>query len=236
MASNYPRSPKVLKGAFVKLSDAFLGPVPEIIVFQYNPESMTRQLEPSSATEQEGGRSGLATRTAPFAPRETFEMDVELDASDDLEVPEQNPASVVVGVADRIAAMEGLMEPEEEGDGLLSDPVGTLQGGGGGAGVSRRVVPVVLFVWGPGRILPVRVTRFQVEEEAFLPSLYPLRATVGLSLQVFTRESFETLGRDLTANEERALAVYQYTRAQTRALAAANIANTVESILGMLPF
>ena len=44
----------------------------------------------------------------------------------------------------------------------------------------RPTVPVSLLVWGPGRILPVRVTDYSIDESTFLPSLHPLTAKISL--------------------------------------------------------
>lgn len=238
MPNGYSRSPKLLKGALVKLSEEFLGVVPNIIVFQYNPEKMTRDLTPSSADAQTegkgGGRWGIATRDAPFDPGEKFSLSLILDAADALEEPDNHPVAVISGVADRIAALEMLLYPV--GDNLLGEISSTLFGSG--KAVPRYSVPIVLFVWGPGRILPVRLTSFSVEEQAFSPTLFPIQATVTVGLQVLIEQSFEIkkLGRKKTAGDELAITAYRYTRKQREALARANLANSAESILGMLPF
>ena len=59
----------------------------------------------------------------------------------------------------------------------------------------------MLFIWGPGRVLPVRVTSFSVDEQEFLPTLYPIRATVWCSCTVLTEDSFKKLGRKLSMKE-----------------------------------
>ena len=45
---------------------------------------------------------------------------------------------------------------------------------------------LTLFVWGASRILPVQLTEFSITEEAFDPSLNPIRAKVNLGLRVLT--------------------------------------------------
>jgi hypothetical protein len=97
----------------------------------------------------------------------------------------------------------------------------------------RPTVPVVLFVWGPGRILPVRVTSFSVEETLFSPSLHPIQATVTLGLEVLTPDVFKCQ-RDITADI--AVAAYNFTKLQEDSLAVAHIANNLEAIRGLLPF
>jgi hypothetical protein len=250
MPTGYSRSPKLLKGALIEFSERFIGPIPNVIVFQYNPETMTRTLEVWS--QNGGGESSASNDTShtaqPFDPPESFTLALELDAADALENPESHPVAFISGVADRIAAMEMLLYPQ--GDSLLGDLLGSISGslsiggasiggalGGAAGGVqpaSRGTVPVVLFVWGPGRIVPVRLTSFSVEEEAYSPLLYPIRAKVTIGLKILTPKDFPACNRKLS--EDLAITAFKFTRKQKEVLAAANLANSVESILGMLPF
>ena len=46
--------------------------------------------------------------------------------------------------------------------------------------------PLTLFVWGPKRVLPVKLSEFSITEEAFDPNLNPLRARVSLGLRVLS--------------------------------------------------
>jgi hypothetical protein len=46
--------------------------------------------------------------------------------------------------------------------------------------------PLTLFVWGPQRVLPVRLTSFSITEEAYDTKLNPIRAKVDLSLYVLS--------------------------------------------------
>jgi hypothetical protein len=250
MSTGYSRSPKLLKGALIEFSERFIGPIPNVIIFQYNPEMMTRTLEVWS--QSAGGESGAANNTShtaqPFDPPETFTLALELDAADALEKPESHPVAFISGVADRIAAMEMLLYPQ--GDSLLGGLLGSISGslsvggasiggaiGGAAGGVqpaSRGTVPVVLFVWGPGRIVPVRLKTFTVEEQAYSPLLYPIRAKVNIGLQILTPKDFPTCHRKLS--EDLAITAFKFTRKQKEVLAAANLANSIESILGMLPF
>jgi hypothetical protein len=251
MSTGYSRSPKLLKGALIEFSERFIGPIPNVIVFQYNPEMMTRTLEVWSqgGGAAAGGESAASNNTSntaqPFDPPESFTLALELDAADALENPESHPVAFISGVADRIAAMEMLLYPQ--GDSLLGGLMGSISGSLGGASVSgalvgssgvqpvpRGTVPVVLFAWGPGRIVPVRLTTFSVEEQAYSPLLYPIRAKVSIGLKILTPKDFPSCGRKLS--EDLAITAFNFTRKQKEVLAAANLANSVESILGMLPF
>jgi hypothetical protein len=46
----YSRSPRLIKGALIEVSEPFLAPVPNIVLFQYNPETMSREMTPSTAS------------------------------------------------------------------------------------------------------------------------------------------------------------------------------------------
>lgn len=45
---------------------------------------------------------------------------------------------------------------------------------------------MTLLVWGATRVLPVKLTEFTITEEAFDPLLNPIRAKVGLGMQVLS--------------------------------------------------
>ncbi len=231
MTNGYTRSPKLLKGAFVKLSEGFIGPVPNIIVFQYNPETMSRDLAPTYSPGKAGGEK--PSTSEPFDPGESFSLSLELDAADALEEPYKHPVAVASGVADRIAAIEMLLYPASES--LLGEFLPKFFGSGSEV-VPRGSVPVVLFVWGPGRIVPVRIKSFKVEEEAFSPLLFPIRAKVDVGLEVLTDDAVKTIDRKKSKSEKLATVAYKIHRGKKETLARANMANSVESILGMLPF
>ena len=137
-----------------------------------------------------------------------------------------------VGVADRLAALKKLTLPSQ---GLIGDVVASARALVGKASEQaiRPTVPVVLFVWGPGRILPVRITSFSVDETLFSPSLHPIQATVTLGLTVLTPDVFKCQS-DVTADI--AVAAYNFTKLQDDALAVAHIANNLDAIRGLLPF
>jgi hypothetical protein len=235
--SGYSRSPILLKGALVELSKGFLGPVPNIIVFQYNPETMTRTLneyKPNEEQQKKTQTEGVPIESStvqPGDPIESFSLTLDLDATDGLEHPELNPLVVLSGVADRIAALEMLLYPVEAKD---RDTVASVEGStmAAATGAEKRLpnleVPVVLFIWGPGRIVPVRLDSFQVEEQAFSPLLYPIRARVTVGMKVVTFTDPQDKRKKLAA------AVYKYTRKQKQILAASNLVSNAESILGRL--
>jgi hypothetical protein len=225
------RSPKFQKGALVQLVKGLMGVVPNAIPFQYNPEKLSHTLTPWNPFEVDQTQRGAQAPTVqPFNPKESFNLTLEIDATDDLE--DEKAVAKEVGVADRLAALKKLTLPTE---GLIGDLVASARALVGKASKQavRPTVPVVLFVRGPGRILPVRVTSFSVEETLFSPTLHPIQAAVTLGLEVLTPDVFKCQ-HDITADI--AVAAYNFTKLQEDALAAAHIANNVDAIRGLLPF
>jgi hypothetical protein len=141
-------------------------------------------LEAQTRGEGEGSQ-GEALRLA-GAPVETIKLEAVLDATDQLE--EGDGTAGESGIHPQLAILELLIYPESSrviaNTALLA--LGTLE-------VIPPQGPFVLFVWGPKRILPVRLTEFSVTEESHDPQLNPIRAKVSLGLRVL---SYNDLPRD----------------------------------------
>src|SRR5262245_38120022 len=246
MSDGYSRSPKLLKGAIVQFTKTPIIPIPNIIIFQYNPESLSRSLTPyvpaaapatpaGPAQPPAGGKPAAPETGASYDPTETFTVSLFLDASDALGAPESHPVALITGVADRMAALEMLLYPF--GDSLLGGLVGSLSASLGGVSLStdsftkasRTEVPVTLFIWGPGRIVPVRLTTFNVEEQSWNQLLYPTRAKVSVGMKVLTDKALGDDPNSAQSGKDLAIFCYKFTRGQKEVLALANIANTVES-------
>jgi hypothetical protein len=177
--STFPGSPRVLKGGIVLLDpSSFAIRNNGIIVLQYNPDTLTRSLKVKGITEG-GDRSEALRLTGP--PVETFKLEAEIDATDQLEFPDQNQSTVRYGIAPQLAALETLVYPDSatlQTNFNLSQQ-GTLE-------IMPALSPLSLFVWSASRIVPVRITDLSVTEEAFDPALNPLRAKVSIGMQVLS--------------------------------------------------
>jgi len=245
MGSGYSRAPFMLRGAIVQFGGFPIIPlpIPQIIMFQYNPDTMSRSLNAFNKPEadkdiKEKLTGKNAKLDAGFDPEETFNLTLFLDATDHLETPDQFPhqITVVTGIADRLSALELLLYPEGDGllKNLLSSAIGAIGGGSTKSNLDKMInrgeVPITLFFFGPGRIVPVIITSFNVEETWWNVALYPLRAKVTLGMKVLTATE---LAKDKRVAAQIARGCYDFTRAQKEILAALNIANTVESIAGM---
>jgi len=225
MASDFPRSPKFLKGALVAFESQFLGPIPNIIVFQYNPEQLNRTLAHRSAPAEPSnvGAAREDVQRVLGPPVETITLSVELDAADQLDEPLTHPHLVAFGLHPALAALELLLYPSSA-QALLNRTLARA----GTAQICPADVPLVLFVWGPSRVLPVRLTSFSVTEEAFDTRLNPIRAKVELGLRVLTYMELQDTSLGYTA--------YLATQIQKEVLARLNLLSSAEQIVGMLPF
>lgn len=173
--TTFPRAPRLLKGGLV-LIDPTTGTVERIVALQYNPGTLTRTLQ-IKGTGETGDRSEALRLTGP--PVETYQLEAEIDAADQLEFPDQNPTVVDNGILPQLAALEAIVYPDSNrlatNNSLAAQ--GTLE-------IVPTQAPLTLFVWSKNRVLPVRLTDFSITEEAFDPNLNPLRAKVSLSLRV----------------------------------------------------
>ena len=176
--------PRILRGALAVYRNNRPGSAPEqLIVFQYNPESMRRSLatRTEKASPEEASDARQDVLQVPGPPVETINLTVELDAADQLELPSSNDTVAEHGLHPALAALELLMYPDEQ---QVEDADAAAERGE--AQVYAGDLPLVLLVWGRSRVVPVKVTGFSVTEEAFDPQLNPIHAKVDLGLQVLT--------------------------------------------------
>jgi hypothetical protein len=175
--STFPGSPRILKGGIV-LIDPGTALVQRVVVLQYNPDTLTRSFQLKTVSEG-ADRSEALRLTGP--PTETFKLDAEIDATDQLELPDQHPFAVQFGIEPQLAALETIAYPSSSR--LLANnalaQAGTLE-------IAPMESPLTLFVWSRSRIVPVRLTELSITEEAFDPALNPIRAKVGLGMRVLT--------------------------------------------------
>jgi Contractile injection system tube protein len=178
--SSFPGSPKVMKGAIIGLDP--YNPLASVIIFQYNPDTLTRTLT-AQTTGSDNADKGEALRLK-GPPKEEIKLDVEIDATDQLE--QAKAPATTMGLYPTLASLEMLLYPKSTvtiANEVLA-AVGMIE-------VIAPEAPLTLFVWGPKRTLPVRLTSFTITEEAFDPNLNPIRAKVALSLRVL---NYQDLG------------------------------------------
>ena len=181
--TTFPGSPRLLKGAIVGV-DKF-NPLASVILFQYNPETLTRSLTartPDRALWEQADRTEAMRLAGP--PEETIQLEVEIDAADQLE--QDDVTATTMGVYPALASLEMLLYPK-----ALAIITNNALLNAGIKEVAAPEAPLTLFVWGPKRVLPVRLSSFSITEQAFDSGLNPIRASVSLSLTVL---NYQDLG------------------------------------------
>lgn len=182
--SGYSQSPRIVKGGIV-LVDPRTAQVRRVIALQYNPEKLSRSLQVQGVGDGADRSEALRLKGPAI---ETFRLEADIDAADQLEFPDQHRDTVAAGIAPQLAVLESLVNPSAADllAGKALAALGTLE-------IAPMQSALALFVWGANRIAPVRVTEFSVSEEAFDPALNPINAKVTLSLRVL---SVDDLGFD----------------------------------------
>jgi hypothetical protein len=179
--TTFPNSPRLQKGALIGMD--IYNPLASVVVFQYNPETFTRTITPQSAGE--GADKGEVLRLkAP--PQETIKLEIEIDATDQLEQAKEPATSM--GIYPALASLEMMLYPKSAA--VIANEVllnlGIIE-------VIPQEAPLTVLVWGLKRVVPVRLTDLSITEEAFDPSLNPIRAKASLGLRVLTYQDLGLL-------------------------------------------
>jgi hypothetical protein len=179
MSSGFPNEPRLVRGGIVTM-DPDTSTVQSVIALQYNPESLNRSLQIQAMPGgQDGVRVDALRLRGPAI--ETIKLEAELDATDQLEFPNQFPTTATYGLHPQLAQLEGLINPSvaslQRDDSLAN--AGALE-------IIPLEQPLTLFVWSRSRVVPVRLTEFSITEEAFDPNLNPIRAKLSLGLRILS--------------------------------------------------
>ncbi|MBC7983331.1 MAG: hypothetical protein H7Y02_05680 [Candidatus Obscuribacterales bacterium] len=243
MADGFPNKPRILKGALVEYG---LSLPPLFVVFQFNPEQLSRNRSVSFSapgvladetftdgdeSEQPVARGGrgrgrslrdlhqrefededdlLAIRSAQQADieEETISFDIRLDASEDL----NNGNAIVgeVGILPQLSTLELMMHPKSES--ILGSLVDMLGSDGGFSFTDMARPPILLFIWGYTRVMPVNLTSMSITETEFNTHLAPTRAIVNVSMNVIE-------GKNVP---------YTYSKVLKEAMSVLNLANIAD--------
>ena len=233
---------KYLKGAFIQFMPTFLAPAPNVVIFQFNPENITHTWTPAGpeTTSADNKPNPLAVKGL---PGESFSFTLAMDAND--MIADGSPVAVglatATGIYSRLSALEMLLYPTGSFTptqllGTVSSAIASSLSGAApqvDTDVPQYTLPTVLFVWGPGRIVPVRLTGLTITETLYDSLLLnPTHAEAQVSLQVLTPDEVTALSDALRSV---AAVAYDYSQGLRQSLALANLANATESIIGMLP-
>ena len=168
-----PISPRLLKGGIVTL-DPTTGIPTGTIALQYNPDTLTRKLQPQAVADQPD-RTEILRLKGP--PKETISVIAEIDATDALAA--SDPIAATLGIQPQLSALELLVYPTSV-DLILNEALTLL----GTIEILPMEQPLAIFVWNATRITPVQITSIDITEEAFDTILNPIRAKVSLEMRV----------------------------------------------------
>ena len=227
MTDGFPNKPRILRGAFVEFG---LSLPPLFVVFQFNPVQLTRNRSlgfsfpgmpappaggggpatPQRTLRQFHGDSAnlldLQKEQLVTVQEQTIGFDIRLDATDKLD--DGDTITEQFGIAPQISTLELMVQPKEES--LLGAAVGALLGKPKGFSFTRSAnPPMVLFVFGRKRVLPVNINSMNITETEFSADLNPIRASVAVSLTVIEGKSVP----------------YLYSKAMTETMSVLNLAN-----------
>jgi hypothetical protein len=219
----------LLRGALIEYGTSLIGPLPNIVIFQFNPESLSRTLQipsrPTGATQRETTQAGEKTF-------EKISFKAHFSAANMLD--EGKVLAQLFGIGPQLAALEKMVLPSSKIAGLIGaaiDAIGDALGGGGDDApaqpIPREAYPRILFIWGLTRVLPVTIDSMSISELEYDALLNPLRAEVDISLSVIT---VDDCSDDLLAK-----GALEYSTIAKEAQAIANLANTAEQIIELIP-
>ena len=175
--TTFPRAPRLLKGGIVLLHPK-TGLVQRIIALQYNPQTLSRTLQVQGVGDNADRAQALRLIGPPV---ESYKLEAEVDAADQLELPNENATVLEFGIYPQLAALEAMVYPAS--DQLLENnslaAAGTLE-------IAPVEAPLALFVWSKSRVLPVRITERSITEAAFDPNHNRIRARISLGMRVLT--------------------------------------------------
>ncbi|MDJ0755374.1 MAG: hypothetical protein QNJ45_17755 [Ardenticatenaceae bacterium] len=177
--ATFSKAPKLTKGAIVGFD--IMNPLASVIIFQYNPNQVTRQVQARTAGSDSSPQETLRLTGA---PQETITLnEVVLDATDQLE--QSDPIATSMGVYPQLSALEMLLYPKS-----VTVIANTALMLAGTIEIVQPVAPFTLFIWGIKRVLPVRLSSFNITEERFDPDLNPIAAKMNLTLNVLSTNDF----------------------------------------------
>jgi len=222
----------LMRGALIEYGSGLMGPIPNVVIFQFNPETLTRTVQipprPSSATSRETTQAGEPSI-------EKISLTAKFSAAD--EMRENKILARMFGVGTRLAALEKMVYPSSELLAAIGAAIGALGGalglgGGGGSDprqpIPRQKFPRILFIWGPFRVLPVVLESMTITEQQYDFLLNPVQADVAISMSVNAI--------DVCSDDDVGQGALKYSNMAKEAQAMANLANTAEQIVDLIPF
>ena len=218
----------LLRGALIEYASDFFGPLPNLVIFQFNPDTLSRNI---SIPERPTGATSRETSQAGNIPVERITLTAHFSAADKLNTG--NIIAQELGIGPQLAALEKMVYPSNLIGGLLGealDKIGDALGLEGNDDIPKQPIPrekypQILFIWGKTRVLPVLLESMSITEQQYDSSLNPIQAEVALGLAVASNPD-DKVGKG----------ALKYSNLAKEAQAIVNLANTVELAIDLIPF
>jgi hypothetical protein len=218
----------LLRGALIEYASDFFGPLPNLVIFQFNPDTLSRNI---SIPERPTGATSRETSQAGNIPVERITLTAHFSAADQLNTG--NIIAQELGIGPQLAALEKMVYPSNLIGGLLGealDKIGDALGLEGDDDIPKQPIPRekyprILFIWGKTRVLPVLLESMSITEQQYDSSLNPIQAEVALGLAVASNPD-DKVGKG----------ALKYSNLAKEAQAIVNLANTVELAIDLIPF
>ena len=240
-----------MKGALLSFMPTFIGSVPNVIVFQYNPETITHAWTAAGKSAQAANpKAGVDPMAADGVPGESFSFKLSLDANDMIADGSANPVAAALasasGVYTRLAALEMLQYPSGAFSG--ASLVGSVSASISIGGAQRRRSPPAprprarpcpdprsprcCSSGGRNASCPSASPQLSTNETLYDSSLNPIHAEVSITLRVLTPEEISGMTGEM---KQIAQVAYIYSQGLRQVQAVANLGDAAASIIGMLP-
>ena len=141
---------------------------------------------------------------------EAISFDIRLDATEKL--GDGDVITQQFGIGPVLSTLELMVQPKSES--LLGAVVDAIFSGGeeGYSFTRSERPPMILFIWGHKRVLPVNIESLNITETEFNTNLDPIRATAAVSLKVIE-------GKNIP---------YGYTKVAKEVMSVLNLANIAD--------
>ena len=217
----------MLRGALIEYGTDLIGPIPNVVIFQFNPESLSRALQvparPTGATQRETTQAGEKTF-------EKITLKAYFSAANAL--ADDKALARLFGIRPQLAALEKKVLPISKIAGLIGAAIDKIASAVSGPSppaqqIPREKYPRILFIWGLTRVLPVTIDSMSINELEYDAILNPLRAEVDITMSV--------ISVDDSSDDVLAKGALEFSTIAKEAQAMANLANTAEQIVELIP-
>jgi hypothetical protein len=145
---------------------------------------------------------------------ESINFEIRLDATDKLN--DGDTLTEQFGIAPQLSTLELMVHPKSES---LIGTLLSLLSSQGFSFTRGNNPPMILFIWGRKKVLPVNIRSMNITETEFSTDLNPIRATVSVGLTVIE-------GKNIP---------YMYTKAMKEVMSVLNLANIADIANVVIP-